>query len=186
MCVCFPQSQVLYQVLRVLLSISSDVVPGICWNHSPCLGVTAPSAKGTTLDLHLHLLHLLQLFFQPLVLLDLLVILLSDVPVGWDPYHYCPLLLVNYHSVCLVSQQLFVSLELEVPQDLTSVVVNHFCGVSHWVLGTSYFVQMSTFYPLPGCPLSQPLGYASQSTLPQLASYSLLLHAGLSQVHFRC
>uniref|UniRef100_A0A669AZ21 mitogen-activated protein kinase kinase kinase n=1 Tax=Oreochromis niloticus TaxID=8128 RepID=A0A669AZ21_ORENI len=56
------------RVLRSILAVPrtalfwteiSDVVPGICWSHSPSLGVTAPSAPittGTTVTFTLHIL----------------------------------------------------------------------------------------------------------------------------------
>lgn len=58
-----------------------------------------------------------QSFLQPLVILSFSCSFFSDGPVSSDChiYHSCPpLLLVSHHCVWLFSQQLLVSLELEV------------------------------------------------------------------------
>ena len=55
------------------------------------------------------------------------MLLFPDVTIRWDChiYHYCHLLFfVLHHYVRLVSQQLFGSLESEVPQDFSSVDLN--------------------------------------------------------------
>lgn len=75
----------------------------------------------------LHPQHLLRLLTEPLVLLRLLVFLLSDVAVTQYRYiyHYGRLSLpVHRHYVRLVSHHQFVSLYLEVPKDLSSVILN--------------------------------------------------------------
>lgn len=77
------------------LTQTSDVVPGVCWNHPPGLCVTAPSAPTPLAPL----LPLLPTFFvAPLsalgVFFELLVFLLPDVsdPQDCYIYHYCFLL----------------------------------------------------------------------------------------------
>ncbi|KAF7650745.1 hypothetical protein LDENG_00121310, partial [Lucifuga dentata] len=126
----------------------------------------------------LHLPCLFQFFFQPLVLLSLLVLFLPDVAVSWDChiYHDGPLLLlVNHHHVWLVSQQLLFCLELEVPQDLSSAILNHLW----WCLPFGLRDVQSIF------GTDVPVHYPSHLVMPlscilsQLASYTLLLCAGL-------
>ena len=68
-----------------------------------------------------HFPHLFKLFLQSLVLLHLLMLLPPGVAVSWDchNFHICPLLLLfNHHYVRFVSQQLLVSLEVEVTSNL--------------------------------------------------------------------
>lgn len=113
-----------------------------------------------------------------LVLLNFLLRLLSDVAVSWNCYiyHNCsPLLFINHHCVCLVGQQLLVSLELEVSWDLSPCSWPPSVVSPSSTLGLLVHVQhrcSCTLFKLHGC--------ASQFMLSQLAAYILLLCAGLS------
>lgn len=104
---------------------TSDVVLGIYWSHSPSLWVTTPNALTTTLAPLVPLLHT-----SCLVSLSALGIFCElDVAFSQDLYvynHCLLLLLVHQHDVRLVCYQQFVSLDLEVQQDLSSVILNHF------------------------------------------------------------
>lgn len=95
-CVCalFSPARVLYQKpvsLRVLCSIlavprtallwteASDVSPGICCSHCSSVGVIAPECSHYHRDhTRFGLPHLLQLFIQPLVLFNILLVLLAS------------------------------------------------------------------------------------------------------------
>lgn len=140
-----------------------------CWIHSLTLGVTAPVAP---LPLRLPLT-------SPPTSVPVVpsgsrtsqhsVLLPSDGTVSWDHRicHNCPPRLpVSHHYVWLVSQQLLVSLDLEISQDLSSVV----CSIRTWglVIHTSRRCSWT---------LSGALGHASQCTLFGLQC------AGLSQGH---
>ena len=54
--------------------------------------------------------------------------LLSDDAIAWDGHihhHCCPLMFIHHHCVRLISHHQFVSLHLEVPQDLDPLILNH-------------------------------------------------------------
>lgn len=122
------------------VSLDWLVIPGVCWIHSLTLGVTAPVAP---LPLGLPLT-------SPPTSVPVVppgsgtsqhsVLLPSDGTVSWDHRicHNCPPLLpVSHHYVWLVGQQLLVSLELEISQDLSSVVLDHLsvvCSIRTWGL----------------------------------------------------
>ena len=115
------------------LSFSEDWAPGCCPWHllMPPFQFQGHSPKCSSY-LWDHCCfdpaHLLQLFFQPLVFLGLLVFLLPDVAVAWDCYicHHCVLLMFVLHSyVRSVGHHQFAGLHLEVPQDLALVIFDH-------------------------------------------------------------
>lgn len=115
------------QTLVISISLKteiSDIIPGICWCHSFSFSVTnliAPRNTGR------YLTHLFELFVQHLVILHLLpsfwMLLspvfphLSQLPSSAPSYH---------HYIRLVSQQLFVSLDAAVPEDLSAVSLSTF------------------------------------------------------------
>lgn len=159
-CMSFSTS-VLYQRprrLRVLCNIIA--APKVCtfldrylscctWNLlEPSLEVTAPNVAITTGPLWTLPSTSVWLFFRPFQeLLNLLMLLRPDVAANWDChiYHYCSFLLfIDHHYVWLVGKELLVCLNLEVPSDLNSVVLNPSCGVFHQDLGPSspYLAQM--------------------------------------------
>lgn len=72
------------------------------------------------------------MFLQPLVLLHLLMLLLPDATVSWDCH--------NYHNCCSFSTTaicMLISLDVEVLQDQSSTVFNHFlllvCPIGFYV-----------------------------------------------------
>lgn len=96
----------------------SPASPQRAWSsHSPSLGVTALSAlitNGTALTFTSH-------FFPLGISQD------SHDPSSRYYYHLgCHFLLFfNHHNVWLVSHHHLISLDMEVPQDLCSVILNH-------------------------------------------------------------
>lgn len=117
------QAQVLCQrpvSLRVLLSCSWSPL----YLESSGFGVIAPNSPITSVNKFvIYLLRVLQLFLQPLVFLS--VLLLPYVAVHWDRhiYHACSLLRLS--TTTMSGWLNNKCLELEVPEDHSSVISNH-------------------------------------------------------------